>query len=677
MKPKKIAKKFKDFGTTRTDNYYWMRDKTDPDVLPYIKYENSVTDTWMSDTKRFQEKLFKELKSRKKDRDESVPYFQNGYWYQKKFEKGKEYAVIYRRKGSLKARAEKVLDQNELAKGKKYFQIGSAVISPDNRYCAYVEDVKADKRYVMRIKDLYIGKNISDVITDASTTFEWTNDSKSIVYVEVDAVTLRPYRVKRHVLGVSSKRDKIVFEEKNDTYYVEVAKTRSKKYLMIGVGSHDHDFSYYMDADGTTLIPKLFTKAKAGISYDVNHANGFWYVRTNERAIDFEIFRIPESNIQRKNWESFIPPQAGSRFEGFLLFKNYLVYKEVIAGIPYFHVTDISTKRNKTIRFPEKLYSGDFLHNPEFDSKDLRISLETMKDPITEYEYDMHTGVMKVLKVHKPKGAYSGEKYTTKRLWATGHDGVKIPLSVIHKKGIVLDGSNPCLLYGYGSYGFSLSAEFNENSMSLVDRGFVYVFAHIRGGQEMGRQWYLDGKFLKKKNTFLDFISCAELLIKKRYTRPEFMIARGGSAGGLLMGAVANMRPDLFRAMVFQVPFVDVINTMLDPSIPLTTGEYVEWGDPRKKKYFEYMKSYAPYENISKQEYPMIFIDSGFNDTQVHYWEPLKYIAKMKDVNPDMQEIFLRMDLDTGHGGKSGRFAYLYDVARIYAFICKAVGIMR
>ncbi len=675
MKPKKVLKIFNDFGARRVDEFYWMRDKTDPDVMAYIKHENSLSDAWLSDTKRLQEKLFKELKSRKRDKEESVPYFYNGYWYIKKFEKGKEYPMLFRKKGTLRARAENILDQNQLAKGKKYFHIGHASVSPDNRYLAYAKDVKADKRYVLKIKDLKTGRLVSDTISDISD-FEWTNDSKTIVYVEIDAVTMRPWRVRRHELGTKTK-DAIIFEEPNEINYVGLSKTRSKKFIMIEVGSHDHQFTHYIDAGTATNSPRLFVTPKKGVIYDIDHADDTWYIRTNDRAIDFEIYAVSDKNITRKNWRTFVAAKQGSRYENFIIFRNHFVYEEVRAGIPYFHVIDRASGEMRTIAYKEKVYAGSLLANPEYDMQTVRVSFETMKDPEAECEYDMQTSKLKVLKLHRPRGKFDPKRYVTVREWATARDGTMVPLSIIHAKGVKRDANNPCLLYGYGSYGHTLFPDFNENMFSLIDRGFVFVIAHIRGGQEMGRQWYLDGKFLKKKNTFTDFIDAAEFLIKKKYTRKEKLIARGGSAGGLLMGAVANMRPDLFNGIILQVPFVDVINTMLDPSIPLTTGEYVEWGDPRVKKYFSYMKSYAPYENIVKQKYPKLYVDSGFNDTQVHYWEPLKYVARMKDMNPDNPEVFLHMDMETGHGGKSGRFSYLKDTARIYAVILKMVGIMK
>ncbi len=673
MLAKKIKKSFNDFGEERIDNYFWMRDKKNSEVLDYVKYENSLTNKYFKSDKNLQEKIFKELKSRKRDNDKSVPYFYNGYWYIKNFKKGKEYPIVSRKKASLMAKTEEVLDQNKLAKGKKYFNIGAAVISPDNRYLAYAEDLKADKRYTIKFKDLTTGKLIKDKIFDTSDSFLWGNDSKTIFYVDSDKVTLRPNKVKRHVLGAIE--DVVVFEEKKEIYYLGLSKTRSEEFIVIDVGSHDHVFQYYFKSDGNIYPPKIFQKPKKGIIYKIDHREGCWYILTNLKAIDFEIFKTEEDRLNIKHWKSFIKPKEGVRYNNFILFKNYFVYEEFIAGVPYFKILDLKTKKIKTIKFKETLYGGGFLFNPEYNSDKLRISFESMKDPETEYEYDMRSGKLKVLKVNKPKGNYNKEDYVVERKWVKSRDGVKIPLSLFYKKNIRLDGSNPCMIYGYGSYGHTLTQDFNENILSLVNRGVIYAVAHIRGGQEMGRRWYLDGKLLKKINTFNDFIDCAEFLIDKKYTNKEKLVARGGSAGGLLMGAVANMRPDLFKGMIFQVPFVDVVNTMMDASIPLTTGEYVEWGNPNKKNYFQYIKSYSPYDNIKKQNYPAIFIDSGFNDTQVHYWEPLKYIAKMKDFKTDNNPILLHMDLDTGHGGKSGRFSYLVNVAVIYSFILKLVGI--
>lgn len=668
MIAKKIKKVFKEFGKERIDNYYWMRNKKDPDVLRYIKYENKETEKFFKDAELSQDKIFEELKSRKKEKDESYPVFYNGYWYYKKFEKGKEYPIHLRKKKSLKAKPEKIIDQNILAKGKKYFKLGGAAVSPDNKLFLYSEDITADKKFNIKVKDIVANKNLKDEIKGVAQYFVWSNDSKSFFYVEYDK-TQRPFKVKRHVLG--EKRDETVFEDKTGNYYVSITKTRSKDFVIIQLHSFDHEYQYYFKADGGLYVPKLFKKAKSGVIYEIDHANDTWYIKTNEKVSDFEILKTKDG----KKFESFIQPKNNSRIRNFEIFENYFVYEEVKEGIIEIKVLNLKNKKEKTIKFTEKVYLSEISGNPEYKSSKLRIFFESPKYPETEIEYGMESGKKKTLKVHNPKGKYDPDKYIVERIWATASDKKKIPITLFYKKGIKKDGSNPCLIYGYGSYGHSIYPNFNEDRLTLVDRGVIFAIAHIRGGQEMGRQWYLDGKLLNKKNTFTDFISCSEKLIKEKYTNNKKLIAQGGSAGGLLMGAVCNMRPDLYKGMVFQVPFVDSLNTMLDETIPLTVGEYAEWGNPNKKKYYEYMRSYAPYENIENKEYPTIFVDAGFNDTQVHYWESLKYVAKMKEYKKGENPILLNMDIDTGHGGKPGRFSYLYTPARIFSFVFKILGI--
>lgn len=677
MIPKKIEKKFKEFGKDRIDNYFWMRDKKDQDVVEYIKYENNLSKKWFSDVSDLKDKILKELKSRIREKDESIPYFLNGYWYVKKFEKGKEYPLLFRKKDTIKTKQELVLDQNILAKGKKYYNLGRASISPDNKLLAYTEDTAGDRRFSLKIKNLETGKNLKDKLIEVSTEFEWANDSSSIFYVEPDKTTLRPFILKKHILGEDTSNDVVVYREEREVYYLEILKSRSKKYLILNIGSHDNTCVKYIDISGDSLSVLDFVKPKKGVIYDVNHAEDYWYIRTNEKSIDFDIFRVSDKNIIRKNWQSFIEPKEGYKYNSFILFKNFFVYEEYKEGVSGIFVLNLNNKKVRKINFKQSLYDAGFLFNPEYESVKLNIYFETRKTPETDIEYDLKTGKTKILKVHKPQGRFDENKYEVKREWAKSFDGVKIPITLLCKKGIKKDSSNPCVIYGYGSYGFSINQNFNQNVFSLIDRGVVMAVAHIRGGEEMGRRWYLDGKFLKKKNTFNDFISCAEFLINKKYTSKEKLVAKGGSAGGLLMGAVANQRPDLFKAMILHVPFVDVINTMLDSTIPLTVGEYVEWGNPNEKKYYNYMLSYSPYDNIKKQNYPTIFINSGFNDTQVHYWEPLKYIAKMKEFKTDNNPILLNMNLSVGHSGKSGRFSSLDDVSLDYVFTLKVLGIKK
>lgn len=666
MIAKKNKKVFTEFGEERIDNYFWMRDKKDPDVLKYIKYENNQTKKYLKDYEKFQNKLLKELKSRKREKDQSTPYFYNGYWYYKKYEKGKEYPIYFRKKDGLKARPEKYFDQNILARGKKYHQIGGGAISPDNKLFAYVEDTQANRRFTLKVKNLETGEMLIDEIKDISPSFVWGNDSKSVFYVEYDK-SQRPFRVKRHILG--QRADKVIFEEKNQIYYISVGKTRSKDFILIDVGSHDHEYQYYFSASGELDKPKLFKRAKKGVIYDIDHADGCWYIRTNEKVMDFEILKSKDG----KRWSKFI--ESKNQIKSFEIFENYFVYEEVKDGIISIKTLNLKDFNEKILKFPGKVYLSEIGFNPEYRIDKLRIFFESPKDPETEIEYDFKTGKKKVLKVYKPRGKFDSNNYVVERKWVTSVDKKSVPLTLLYKKGV--NKNSPCLLYGYGSYGYSIYPSFNENRFSLVDRGVIFAVAHIRGGQELGRGWYLDGKLLKKKNTFTDFIDCAKYLIKNKYTNADKLFAEGGSAGGLLMGAVANMAPELFKGMIFQVPFVDSLNTMMDPTIPLTVGEYVEWGDPNDKKYYKYMKSYAPYENIERKDYPAIFINSGYNDTQVHYWEPLKYIAKMKEYKTDKNPILLHMDVDTGHGGKPGRFAYLESVARVYSFIFKLLGIKK
>jgi oligopeptidase B len=666
-------------GDKRVDPYYWLNDRENPEVIAYLEQENSYYQQMTAHTKELQQKLFEEMKSRIKEDDSSVPYFYNGYYYQTKYEKGQEYPIYIRRKGSLTAKEEVLFNCNEMAKGKAYFQLGTMSVSPDNKLAAFATDVVSRRLYTIQIKNLETGEILADKIENANPNLVWAEDSKTIFYTTKNSKTLRSEKVWKHTIGQEAKADELVFFEKDETFDVFVSKTKSKKYLLIGSNSTLTTEYQFLDANQPNGKFQVFQSRIRGLEYDIDHFDGNFYILTNyQKATNFKVMKTPENKTGVANWTNVIDHREDVLVEGIEIFKDYLVVEERSQGLNKIRIKKWDGTSDSYLPFESETYTASLGTNPDFNATTLRYSYQSLATPPSVMEYDMQTKEKKILKeVEVLGGKFKKENYEEKRLWATATDGTKVPISIVYKKGIKLDGKNPLLQYAYGSYGYSIDARFDSDRLSLLDRGFVYAIAHIRGGEEMGRQWYEDGKLLKKKNTFTDFIDCSKFLIAQKYTSPEYLYAMGGSAGGLLMGAVINMNPELYHGVIAAVPFVDVVTTMLDDSIPLTTSEYDEWGNPNDKVYYDYMKSYSPYDNIQNKTYPNLLVTTGLHDSQVQYWEPAKWVAKLRTVKENKNLIFLDTNMDAGHGGASGRFESLKETAKEYAFLLDLAGIKK
>lgn len=665
----KIPKELTMHGDTRIDNYYWMNDREDPKVLSWLKAENAYLDTVMAPEKELRTKLFEEMKGRIKETDMTVPYLKNGYYYYVRYEKGKEYPIYCRKKGSLEADEEVILNVNELAAGHAYCQVAGLSVSPDTKLLAYGIDTVSRRRYIIHIKNLETGALLPDVVMETTGSSCWANDNKTIFYSRKDTVTLRADRIMRYTLGSSAEKE--VYHEKDETFSLNVQKTKSGKYIVIHSGSTLSSESRILDASKPDGAFTVFQPRTKDMLYDIDHKNDKFYIVTNWNALNFRLMETPLNQTGRDHWKEVIPHRSDVLLSGIELFKDFMVLEERKNGLTQIRVMDDKTHADKYLAFAEPAYDAYVGANPEMDSKELRYHYTSMITPNSVYDYNMETGKQELKRQQEVLGGYDPKNYTTERLMATATDGTKIPVSIVCKKDFHKNGKGPLLLYGYGSYGHSLDASFSSNRISLLDRGFAFAIAHIRGGQEMGRQWYEDGKMFKKKNTFTDFIDCASYLVKENYTNPGQLYAMGGSAGGLLMGAVINMRPDLFHGVVAQVPFVDVVTTMLDESIPLTTGEFDEWGNPKNKDSYDYMKSYSPYDNVVAKAYPNLLVTTGLHDSQVQYWEPAKWVAKLRELKTDHNLLLLHTDMETGHGGASGRFEALKEVALEYAFLLK------
>lgn len=673
-------------GDVRVDNYYWMKltdaqkeakepDAQTKDVISYLEAENKYLDTVMKHTKPFQDSLYNEIVGRIKQTDMSVPYKYNGYHYITKFEEGKEYAIRTRKKGDMKADEEVLMDENERAKDHKYYNATGFNVSPDNKIMAFGEDVVSRRQYTLRFKDLVTGQLLKDVIENTNGDVVWANDNKTVFYERKDE-TLRSYKIYKHTLGTPPSKDIEVFHEKDETFSTYVHKTKSEKYILIvSVATLSQEYQF-IDADKPNEKFKVFHPREHKLEYSIDHYNDKWYIKTNmDEAKNFKIMTSPLDKTSKENWVDFIKHRSDILIEGMELFKEYFVLSERVKGITELRVMTWNGKEDHYIKFAEEAHTAGVGINPDFNTNLLRLSYTSMVTPSSTYDYNMQSKQLALLKQQEVVGDFDASLYESERLMATAKDGTKVPISLVYKKGFKKDGNSPLLLYAYGSYGYSMEPYFSSVRLSLLDRGFAYAIAHIRGGEEMGRQWYDDGKFFNKKNTFNDFIDCADFLIKNNYTNKNKLFAQGGSAGGLLMGAVANMRPDLWKGIVTQVPFVDVVTTMLDESIPLTTGEYDEWGNPNQKDYYEYMKSYSPYDNIEHIDYPAILVTTGYWDSQVQYWEPAKYVAKLRAMKTDKNPLLLYCNMETGHGGASGRFKKFRETAMEYAFIFDLIGI--
>lgn len=667
-------------GDKVNDPYYWMIDyfkkgKDSSKVVDYLKAENTYWETMMKDTEPFREKLFQEMKARIKEKDESVPTFRNGYFYYTKTETGKQYFKYYRKKGSLKAPEELLLDVDKMAEGHAYYSATGFSVSPDNKKLIYGVDDVSRRQYKLFMKDLTTGKVTDLGIKNTSGYATWANDNKTIFYTSKNEVTLLSEKIMRHIIGTDAAKDVVVYEEKDKSNYIGQSKSKNGKYIFINSSATTSSEVWYISADRPMEDFKVFQPRIKDVLYDVTALEDKFLITTNKDALNFKVMQTSLGKTGVENWKDFIPHRKDVLMEGVDEFKNFLVFSERQNGLSQLVLMNRKTGKKEFLKFDEPAYTVYPSGNPEYNTDNFRFGYTSMITPSSQYEQNLVTGKRTLLKQQEVLGGYDKTKYTTERIFATAKDGTKIPMSVVYKKGLKKDGKNPLLLYAYGSYGSSMDATFGSTRLSLLDRGFVYVLTHIRGGQEMGRQWYEDGKMMKKINTFTDFIDSGEFLIKEKFTSPEHLYAQGGSAGGLLMGAVVNMKPELWNGVIAQVPFVDVVNTMLDESIPLTTNEYDEWGNPNNKEAYFYMKSYSPYENIEKKKYPNILVTTGLHDSQVQYFEPAKWVAKLRDMKTDNNVLFLKTDMSFGHGGASGRFDYLKDVALVYAFMFKLEGI--
>jgi oligopeptidase B len=666
---KKIPKELEKHDHVRVDDYYWLRERDNPEVIDFLNAENDYAEKAMAHTKGLEEKLFQEIKARFKQTDMSVPYRRDDYFYYSRYEEGREYPIYARKRGSLDQPEEVILDGNVLAEGHEFFSIGGWVVSSGQDLLAYAVDTQGRRIYTVYFKDLTTGELFSDIIPNITENLAWANDNETLFYAKQDPTTLRSYLIYRHVLGADIKNDELVFEEKDETFSAYVFKTKSKKYLMI-VSSHTLSQEYrYLDASDPLGEFKTFLPRTREHEYHIDHYEDRFLIRSNDQAKNFRLMSTPITRTSRENWQEIIPHREDVFLGDFEIFRDHLVLEERSRGLTQIRVVPWSGGEGYYLAFAEPAYRANLGTNLEFDATALRFEYTSMKTPLSIYDYEMVTRQQTLLKQEEVLGGFSADNYITERLYAPAPDGTKIPLSIVYREGTKKDGQNPLLLYGYGSYGFSIDAAFASPRLSLIDRGFVYALAHVRGGQELGRQWYEDGKLLKKKNTFTDFIACAEYLIRERFSNAEKLFAMGRSAGGLLMGAITNMRPDLFKGIVAEVPFVDVITTMLDPSVPLTTGEYDEWGDPNTKEYYDYMLSYSPYDNVVSKNYPHMLVTGGLHDSQVQYWEPAKWVAKLREMKTDNNRLILKTNMDAGHGGASGRFKRHHETAFSYAFL--------
>jgi oligopeptidase B len=672
-------------SSDRNDDYYWMKladeqknaekkDSQTVKVLNYLTAENDYLKTKMKHTEPLQEKIYNEIIGRIKQTDESVPYKDNGYWYYTRFEEGKEYPVYCRKKGSLDAAEEVLLNVNDMAKGHDYYSITGLSVSDNTNLLAYAEDSVSRRRYTVYVKDLTTGKIIDTPIPNTEGRVTWANDNKTFFYTKKDSITLRSRSIVKHKLGADYKKDPNVFEEKDETFYTGVYKTKSNKYLVIWSGSTLTNDYQILDANTPDGKWKGFSPRERGLEYSIDHYNDKFYVVTNLDAQNFRLMETPESKTAKPNWKEKIAHRKDTLLQGIEIFKNYLVVSERAKANGLMRIIDQTSGKKHYLNFGEATYTVYPSTNLEFDTDLLRYGYTSLTTPTSTFDYNMKTKERKLLKQQEIVGGYNPDDFQTERLWATADDGTEIPMSIVYKKGTKKDGNNPTLLYAYGSYGSSTDPTFSITRLSLLNRGFVYAIAHIRGGQEMGRQWYDDGKMFKKKNTFTDFIDCAEFLISEKYTNPEKLFAQGGSAGGLLMGAVVNMKPELFKGVIAKVPFVDVITTMEDESIPLTTGEFDEWGNPKNPESYMYMLEYSPYDQVKPQNYPNILVTTGLHDSQVQYWEPAKWVAKLRDMKTDNNTLLLRTNMETGHGGATGRFKVYKEIAQEWAFIVDLAG---
>lgn len=673
--------KLEKHGDVREDNYFWMRltdeqknaevkDEQTQKVYDYLTSENNYFEKTTATTKNLQKVIFEEIKGKIKEDDASVPYKENGYFYITRYEKGDQYPIYSRKEGSLDAKEEILFDVNEEAKGHDYFQLGGLSISPNNKLAAFAIDTVSRRQYTLQIKDLTTGKIYQDKIENTTGGSVWANDNKTLFYTKKDPLTLRSSQIFKHTLGTDTAEDVLIFEEKDETFGTFVTKSKSKKYIVIGSYNTVSTEYQVLEADTPNGSFKTIQTRERDLEYDIAHYGDHFYIRTNkDGATNFKLMKTPENNTSKENWVDVIPHREDTLFEDFSIFKEFIVLEERNEGLTKIRIKRWDDTNDYYLPFDEETYSASVYSNPDFDTTILRYSYNSMTTPSSVIDFNVKDKTKDIKKEQEVLGGtFDKDNYVSKRIWVPARDGKKIALSIVHHKDTKINENTPILQYAYGSYGYTISDGFSISRLSLLDRGFIFALAHIRGSQYLGRDWYEDGKMLHKKNTFNDFIDCSKYLIDNNYTSPAHLYAMGGSAGGLLMGAVINMNPELYNGVIAAVPFVDVISTMLDDSIPLTTGEYDEWGNPNDKEYYDYIKSYSPYDQVSAKAYPNMLVTTGLHDSQVQYWEPAKWVAKLRELKTDDNLLLLHTNMETGHGGASGRFDSLKETAEEYAF---------
>lgn len=663
-------------GKTLTDPYFWLRERENPEVIDYLKAENAYTEAVMKETEAFQEALYKEMVGRIKETDLSVPYRKGDYFYYTRTEEGKQYSIHCRKKGSLGAEEEIFFDENKEAEGHEYFSLGALSVSSNGKILAYAVDTSGAEKYTLRFRDLTTGEDYPDAIENTATSVVWANDDATVFYTTLDSL-MRPYRLHRHTLGTKSTEDALVYEEQDESFFMYAYKTLSSRYIVIYLGNKDTNEVHILDADAPSGAFRVFAPREKTVEYSIDHQEDRFLVRTNWQAKNFRLMEVPTTSesLDKAAWKEVIAHRPEVKLESVTAFKDFLVIGERKAGNELIRVRDVASKEDHYVEFPEEVYALAGANNERYDTDTYRYTYYSLTTPKSVFDYNLKTRERKLLKQTEVLGGFNSDDYVSERIYATAPDGTKVPLSLMYKKDTKLDGKAPCYLYGYGSYGITVDPYFSSVRLSLVDRGFVFAIAHIRGGGFLGETWYEDGKKLTKKNTFTDFIAAADHLVAKDYCARERLVISGGSAGGMLIGTTINLRPDVAAVAVANVPFVDVINTMLDPSLPLTVTEYDEWGNPNEPEFFEYMYSYSPYDNVEAKAYPHLLVLAGLNDPRVQYWEPAKWVAKLRATKTDDNHLLLKTNMGAGHGGASGRYNALRELALEYAFILDRFGL--
>lgn len=663
-------------GVTLQDDYAWLREKENPETIAYLEAENAYMKAFTAPTDALQTELYEEMVARIKEDDQSVPYRKGQFWYYTRTETGKGYAIHCRKFESLDAEEEILLDENVLAEGEDFFDLGDLELSPDERFMAYTVDTAGDEKYALFVKDLQTGEVRAESVTEISPEIEWANDNQTIFYITLDEQTHRPNKLFRYTIGTDAGGT-LVWEEPDEAFFLNLYKTKDEQYFFLYIGSNITTEMWFFSADEPLAEPQLFQERRHDIEFGVEHHEGWFYTYTNDNALNFKLMRTPVSQVEREHWEEIIPHDVEVKIDTMDVFRDYLVVYLRRNGLKTIHVQNLRTGDTYDVPFDEPVYVVWHGTNIEFDSQVLRFNYSSLTVPASVYDFDLASKERVLKKQQEVLGDFNAEHYASERIFATSADGTQVPISLVYRKDLRREGPQPFYLYAYGSYGVTVDPYFRSTRLSLLDRGLVFAIAHIRGGGALGEGWYRGGKFLKKKKTFEDFIAAAEHVITNNYTSAEHLVVGGGSAGGMLMGVVANERPDLFKAVIAHVPFVDVINTMLDPTLPLTVPEYDEWGNPAEKNYFDYMLSYSPYENVQAQGYPDMLVTAGLNDPRVHYWEPAKWVARLRELKTDDHVLLLKTNMDSGHQGASGRYAHLKEVAFDYAFVLARLGVFQ